>query len=580
MRRTAELRKEGEGGREADRGRFLVALVFLIFLIPRIFVSSPVYFVGLDEAKYLALAKSFPAHALFNDQFYVVHPPLFPAAIRLFSFVLPDHVSGILVSLLSALAAFALTAGIFRLFGKDWRWVAVALLPLAVSPLHIPTSRVIYKDSLFFALFLASLCCYLRGLAGGPRAAYPLAAAAAALCALTSDLAAYLSLAFLLAWFLLPRARGRGRGPLLPPLALLLVQSAWIGVRWRIFSQNEFYPAGVDGLIERVGGSSVRSLLAPRYLPQTVRLFDFRLDLARLGLHNNVYPLEGLADFPSALYVVFYIFCALSALAILCSPRRIVGATFLSRSEPRRACGSDIPVAIRAGSGQECPSHIEENVTSRRSGLFFSFLLVVYSLPGLLHPEPRFLMPVLLPLGYLFAAGMERLAGKRMRVAAPVLIVPLLIASISWLDGHRPFALAVRKEVESARTAAYLETLPEGGIMAQVGYPPELAYLTGRRVIALPLEPADLDRFIARYGIRYLVYGQRYWAPVDPRFARSVWCWETIQHIRAHPEKYPLLRIVGEDYGGGERSDRVFIHSVSLGPILPDRPERNGRGPS
>lgn len=195
-----------------------------------------------------------------------------------------------------------------------------------------------------------------------------------------------------------------------------------------------------------------------------------------------------------------------------------------------------------------------------RSGLFFSSLLVVYSLPGLLHPEPRFLMPVLLPLCYLFAEGISRLAGKGMRYVAPVLVAPFLIGAVAYRDGHRHFALTVRKEMESSRTAEYLRNLPGDGIMAQVGYPPELVYLTGKRVVALPLGPEKLDQFIGRYDIRYLVYGQRYWAPIDERFARSVWCWPTIKYIRDHPEKYPLLAVVDETYSGEEKPDRVFIH--------------------
>ena len=504
------------------KSRFSLALMLLVFLLPRLFVSSPYYFVSLDEAKYLALAKSFPSHALFNKQFYVVHPPLFPAFICLVSVILPDHTAGILVSFAFALISFAVLARLFRLLGKDLYWITVALVPLAVSPLHIPTSRVVYKDSMFFGLFLLSLYFFIRGLILVRPGLFLWSAGAGMACALTSDLAVYLYPGFFFAWLVF-RRRGRRGGAAVPPLAMGIVQGAWLLLRYRIFSRNDYYPAGVDGTIEYVRAFTLRSLLAPRYFPETTRLFDFRLDLTRLGLHGNVYPVEGLIGLPQILYTIFYAFCVLTAVWIVVR-------------------------AVRERGGS--------------TGVFFVSLLLGYSAPALLHPEPRFLLPVLLPLCYLFAEGISLAAGKGMRYAAAILIVVSLLGTAAYLDGHRQLALAARKEVESSRTAEFLKDLPEDGIMAQVGYPPELAYLTGKRVLALPLSPEKLDDFIRRYDIHYLVYGQRYWAPIDERFARAVWCYPTIKYIRDHPESYPLIRAIDENYRSGEKPDRIFIHAA------------------
>ena len=513
------------------KSRFSLALMLLVFLLPRLFVSSPYYFVSLDEAKYLSLAKSFPSHTLFNKQFYVVHPPLFPAFIRFVSVILPDHTAGILVSLAFSLLSFAVIVRLFRLLGKDPYWITVALFPLAVSPLHIPTSRVVYKDSMFFGLFLLSLYFFIRGLILVRPGIFLWSAGAGMVCALTSDLAVYLYPGYLFAWLIFRRrGRGgrvtealRGRTAAVPPLLLLAVQGIWLLLRYRIFSRNDFYPAGVDGTIEYVRAFTLRSLLAPRYFPETVRLFDFRLDLARLGLHGNVYPVEGLIGLPQILYTMFYAFCVLTAVWIVIR-------------------------VVRGGRSF--------------TGAFFVSLLVIYSAPALLHPEPRFLIPVLLPLCYLFAEGISLAAGKGMRYAAAILIVVSLLGTAAYLDGHRQLALAARKEVESSRTAEFLKDLPEDGIMAQVGYPPELAYLTGERVLALPLSPEKLDDFIRRYDIHYLVYGQRYWAPIDERFARAVWCYPTIKYIRDHPARYPLIGAIDENYRSGEKPDRIFIHAA------------------
>ncbi|MEA1926591.1 MAG: glycosyltransferase family 39 protein, partial [Candidatus Auribacterota bacterium] len=147
----------------------LLIVIFILFLLVRVFVTSPYYFIAMDEAKYLTLARNFPHHTLFNNQLYLVHPPGFPYLIRLFSLVLPDHIAGITVSFFFAAVTFFALIKLFRLFGKDSYWITIALFPLAVSPLHISTSRVIYKDSIFFGLFTLSLFFYLKGLIKNDR---------------------------------------------------------------------------------------------------------------------------------------------------------------------------------------------------------------------------------------------------------------------------------------------------------------------------------------------------------------------------------------------------------------------------
>ena len=58
--------------------------------------------------------------------------------------------------------------------------------------------------------------------------------------------------------------------------------------------------------------------------------------------------------------------------------------------------------------------------------------------------------------------------------------------------------------------------------MAPQGLSPEVAYLTDKRVIALPFDPELLDRFIEEYHISYLLtsseYLQRYSSPKVDRY--------------------------------------------------------------
>ncbi|MFH1038147.1 MAG: glycosyltransferase family 39 protein [PVC group bacterium] len=509
----------------------LVTVVFLLFLLVRIFVPSPDCFLSLDEAKYLTLARSFPRHLLFNNQFYTVHPPLFPGVIRLLSQVFPDHIAGIAVSLLFSVVTFWALVCLFRLLGKDRYWITIALFILAVSPLHIPTSRVIYKDSLFLGLFTLSLYLFVRGVI---RPSIPVllgAGGAAAACCLTSDLALSLVPCFAAAYFIFRPRGGHLKAVLLPVLLLLAVYGCWLGVRWRIFTENIFYPAGVDGMIEYVHDFTARHLFTPRYFPATRTMFNFSPDLSEFRINANVYPLSPLIVLPGFMYTVFYAFIA------------VIAVYGVFRAVMRRRL-------------------------RRSADLFFAVMLALFSLPVILHPEPRFLIPVLLPMSYFFARGLSMLAGCFTRplvigkVLAGLLVGILAAAAAMHLTGARRLVFLQRKEVEAWRTAAFLDSLPGDGVMAQVGYPPELAYLTGKRVLALPVSPAFLDDFIRRYSIQYLLYGQRYLAPLNTDDPSLIWCYYTIKHIRAHPEKYPLIRVIEETYRSGAPPDLIFVHGV------------------
>ena len=511
--------------------KILLGLLLLAFILPRIFVASPFYFVSMDEAKYLALTSAFPHHTLFNDQIYVVHPPLFPYLIRLFTVALPDHTAGIAVSLLFAVVTFFAMVKLFGLLGKGSCWITIAMFILVVSPLHIPTSRVVYKDSMFLGLFLLSLGFYIRGLVAGRDGWLWGAGVCGAACCLTSDLGVYLFPCFVLGYLVFRKPGARLRSVSVPFLLAFIPYAAWLLVRFILFKSNAYYPAGVDGTIESVGEVTLRQLFTPRYFPVTSTMFDFGFDLTHFGLHGNCYPLCPLLNFSSYWRVAFYSFVALTAFFAV----------------------------VRA---------IVKKDARNNPAFFFSIMLVLCVLPVVFHPEPRFLIPVLLPMAYLFAEGVALIASRipggtrPLKYVAWALVIVLLIGSGMYVAWNRHSIFTLEKEVEGNKTARYLESLPGEGVMAQVGYPPELAYLTGKRVIALPVSPEKLDYFIRLYDIHYLLYGRHYWGRISAANAPNIWCYETIKYIRDNPDRYPLLNAVDEEFKSVSWPDRVFIHSV------------------
>lgn len=511
--------------------RAVLVVIFLAFVLVRVFVSSPYYFISMDEAKYLELSGTFPAHRLFNNQLYLVHPPLFPYLIRLFSLFLMDHIAGISVSFLFALVTFVVTVKLLRFLGKDTYWIAIALFVLVISPLHISTSRVVYKDSMFLGLFLLCLYFFIKGLIIAKRGYLLAAGLFGAACCLTSDLGVYLFPCFILGYWIFRNPKARSRNTLLPLVITGVSYGSWLLVRVAVFMSNAYCPVGVDGTIEYVYGFNLKQLLASRYFPVTATMFDFSLDLTHLRLHGNVYPLCPLWEINHFWYDAFCVFVALTAIVTIVKT--------IARGKVRN-----------------------------KAAFFFSLLLVLFTLPVMLHPEPRFVIPILLPMGYLFASGVAVIVSvlplrlRNLKYVSWLLVIILLLATGKYLAGHRYVIFSLEKEVEGYRTAQYLEGLPGDGVMAQVGYPPEIAYLTDKRVIALPVSPERLDYFIQQYDIHYLLYGQHYWAPIDDRNAPSIWCYSTIKYIKDNPARYPLLKVIGEDYRSTAWPDSVFIHAA------------------
>lgn len=508
----------------------ILSASFVLFLLVRVFVTSPDCFISMDEAKYLALARVFPYHTLFNNQLYLVHPPLFPYLIRAFSLAIPDYIAGMTVSLIFAVLTFVVMVRLYRLFGQGRYWITIALFVLAASPLHIAASRVVYKDSMFLGLFTLSLYLFIRGvIQPSGRHLYGAGLVGAVGC-LTSDLALSLLPCFAAGYIIFRHPKLR-IGTVIRSVAVLPVAyGCWLLVRIIVFKNHIFYPVGVDGTIEYVRDFTLRQLFTPRYFPATATIFNFSLDLSEFRINANVFPLTFL-PLPGFAYPVFYLFITLTA----------------------------IYTAIRA----MVKRHLRGS-----PDLFFAVLLVIFALPAVLHPEPRFLFPILLPMSYFFARGLclmteffPRPVTTKKKMAW-ITVAVLLIVTAAYLNGSRHLVFLNRKEVEVSRTAHFLERLPDGGVMAQVGYPPELAYLTGRRVLALPITPRVLDDFIRRYAISYLLYGQHYLAPIHTDDPSLIWCYHTIKYIRAHPEKYPLLRVVDEVYRSGAPPDRIFIHEV------------------
>jgi hypothetical protein len=95
--------------------------------------------------------------------------------------------------------------------------------------------------------------------------------------------------------------------------------------------------------------------------------------------------------------------------------------------------------------------------------------------------------------------------------------------------------------------------------MAQFGYPPEIAYLTGKRVICLPLKAAELERQIQLYNISYIVFGAE---GENGEFVLHPYGLEVVEYVKNNPHRFKEICRVREEYPPVNRKEEVYIYEI------------------
>ena len=169
-----------------EKERVLI-LIFVAFLIMRVFISSDNIIIGPDNSKYLALANSFPEHKLYYDSYFFMHPPMYPYAVSFFMLLFPDYIAAMTVSLVSSIVVFLITVKLFRLLGIEDRVLYLSLFIVAINAISIDLSHVSMKESFFLALFYTTLYFFASGLKSGGSRAFLFSTIPASMAAITSD---------------------------------------------------------------------------------------------------------------------------------------------------------------------------------------------------------------------------------------------------------------------------------------------------------------------------------------------------------------------------------------------------------
>ena len=513
----------------------ILLLLLVFFAVIKFFSASPCLFISMDGAKYLKLAENLPSYVLFNRDFYISHPPFYPFVIKLLGLIMPAHIAGAAVSQVGTLGFMITGIFLLKLLKVEQKAVYGTIIFLSFSHLLYYWSNMIYKETFFTFIVYLFVFAFAASLIRGIKGFTFFASAAGFLAGITSDLVIFLfpvSISIILLYGRSYREGKKYKSLFAPPFFILAGYGIWILCRWFIYANNIYYPAGVDGLIEKVGDYRLVNLLTPRN-------FQWTREITAAGLSLNP----------------FHYMKYTGAFFNLIPPFHVSSAS-ISWKEAAKIFFFYLPLAILMFYGIFSSLRRKEKPAFLMAALSLSFLApVVFGIS-----DPRFSIPVLLPAGYFISKGLCRIkikgSGRRVNVCMALFLAGF---ALFWVVSRPHFFGVSRKVVELKKTSWVINALQGDGIMAQFGYPPEIAYLTGKRVICLPLKVAELERQIQLYNISYIVFGAE---ENNGEFILHPYGLEVVEHVKNNPQRFAEICRVREDYLPAERKEEVYIYEI------------------
>jgi hypothetical protein len=500
---------------------------FILFLILRLFSGDPYYSLGGDQVTFLELGRTFPKHQLYNHELYLIHSPLFGYAIGLFHLFLPLLASGLVAVLAFACIGFFAVRGLARFEGLPRTAIFAGLIYLALSRPAVAYDYHVARVSILVCSTGLAILAFLRLLRDPSRKTLVTAIAANAFALLVSDQALLLLPCEAVILFA-GGFRRQWRSISLLAACSAAASLIWPAVRLVEFSRRQDLPAGIDGTIEFTRNLPLRALIQPNFLPftDTHRSLFTQTSLSLWNLKPAL-----LASLPADLLLV--------------------------------------PAEVSAGIAILLIVAALARPDRRKRSIQWLALSLLFLLPVGLGMNEWYGMGFIVPFTLLIMEGAAAcfawagsFVGNPDRIFTLVLSAASVLAAALWLTAPPPgdhnflfprggtqFLFARPPVTRAGTISRSLAAAPRDvGIMAPVGLPPEVVYLTDKRVVALPFDPQLLDRFIEEYHISYILtsseFFHRFPSPVADQFTSSL----VTRFIFDHPARYRLVNSVREDY--------------------------------
>lgn len=532
----------------------LLLALFFIFLFLRLFSDNAYIFANDDPGKYLGPAKNFPHHLLYNKELFLEQRPLYSFAIYFMSLLFNDYTAGILISLISAATTFFIVYKLVSLLSKNNYAAIGTLILFSLSSLFITYSTDIHKESFSVMLILASLYNYIRFLKFNDNYSMAYSSFFGIFAALASDDAIFLMPAMVVSYFFL-RGKTKIWVAAIPLLLVALSFTSWWGVRAYAYMTHDYYPAAWDGSVVKTSNWGLRQLISSHYFEEIAIYIPFEIVLEPT---RYIYPIAYMLDLEIAQWPNGLRF---SNVGIMLSKEFILQAF--------------IYTALFIFAGYALYQILKYTLTKKSLRgnwmllilvLFFIFIIPIHQR----NYSLRYTLIAMILLFTIINLGLYWLAknykfSKAYKQLIIVLIIGLLVYLPFYYYNNQNFLFSRKVIFQANQVAEFLNQLPEDGVTAQIGYTPELAYLTDKRVIALPVEPKSLFKIIDMYDISYVLYGESYFKPIaEATKKEEVINYDTIKYIQEHPQYFRLIKIIEEKYPWG-KTDNFYVYKLIKG---------------
>jgi len=536
--------------KNAKKEHALLIAIFIVFVFLRLFSHSHYFFVSGDQGKYLGAAENFPDNVLFNKQLLLSQRPLYSYLIHFMGLFFEDHIAGMVISLLSAAVTFIIVYKLSIFISGNKQIAFFALILFSISSIFIGMSSNVFKESLSTMLILATIYNYIKFLKLNSFPDMVYSSIFGILSGFASDYSLFLipSLIVIYCFF---KGKTRLWVAAIPLLIVILAYSSWLGVRMITYMSHDYFPAAWDGTVVRTEEWGLRQLISDHYFPEMEKYVPFGISLDPL---HYVYPVLYMADLVIApwpdglrfstigtlfskefvLQLLIYLLLFIFAFYSVCS------MTF--RVIRKKSWHDSVLLTLLLFLIFLVPLH--QKIVSTRytlTSIIFLFILISY---GLYEIMRRF-----------------RLESAHRNLISLIIVLLLVYLPFYYLNSPY-FIFSKEKIVQGHKAAEFLNQLPKDGVMAQIGYTPELAYLSSKRVIALAINPEDMMKIVDMFGINYFVYGESYYIPYSKSADGSrIINYDAIKYLAEHPEQFRLIKVIEETYPWGE-TDHFYVYEL------------------
>ncbi|HBC88216.1 MAG TPA: hypothetical protein DCZ94_14795 [Lentisphaeria bacterium] len=526
--------------KKVQSASFIGIPLLILYFIIRTFSQFEYFCLTADQCSFLSVARTFPFHKLYNNELFLIHPPLYGFVVGILSYIMPLFDAGLAVSILFGILNFLLLRKMTKMFSLNAAGTMVALLYLTLNVTSISMESQVSRISILVFFMGMAICSFHEYILTRERKFLYRTCLFNALSLLCSDQALLLLLAQAIQFLMYADLQRMWKEFAKIMAVSILAYSIWPLIRIYIYLTNSDYPAGIDGTIEFFSGFNLLEVLQPNNLPMTKYYRSFytstSFSISSLNLDKSLLVPATLVFIPRGMALF------------------IIGILMLS--------------AVTLGI-----------LKKDKSVLLLALLSVILLMPCIFGMYFWYGLPFIVPFSLLLGKAVHFLTERfnlnsRVMLASEIAIVVLL--SGSWLSSYNPAKvntvfrpaggknfLFTRKPV--ARGQSTIKNLPEGKdicFIAPIGLVNESIYLSGRKFIALPYYYELLDVIIRRYDVKYVWFSSEQLLRFTDEKGNFISGRDVIRKIISNPEKFEKVGEWLDPYPDCYQPETFFLYRV------------------